>query len=131
VNLPVLFFTALVSVLAGVLFGLVPAWQISPNDLNSSLQQTSRTARQRKLMTKVMIVAEFALSLILLAAAGLLGKSLLVSFLVGLFHSLQHAGLTRRSSINDFPVNMGTGTALASTVPLYRLAFENPQLRIP
>ena len=78
VNLPVLFFTALISVLAGVLFGLAPAWQISRNDLNSSLQQTSRTAPERKLMTKVMVVAEFALSLILLAAAGLLGKSLLL-----------------------------------------------------
>jgi putative ABC transport system permease protein len=78
VNLPVLFFTALISVLAGILFGLAPAWQISRNDLNSSLQQTSRTAPERKLMTKVMVVAEFALSLILLAAAGLLAKSLLL-----------------------------------------------------
>ena len=78
VNLAVLFFTALISVLAGVLFGLAPAWQISRNDLNSSLQQTSRTAPERKLITKVMVIAEFALSLILLAAAGLLGKSLLL-----------------------------------------------------
>src|SRR5215469_14856 len=77
VNLSVLLFTAVISVLAGVLFGLAPAWQISRSDLNSSLQQTSRTAPERKLMTKAMVVAEFALSLILLAAAGLLGKSLL------------------------------------------------------
>jgi len=28
------------------------------------------------------------------------------SFLVGLFHSLQHAGLTRRSLVNALPVNV-------------------------
>ncbi|HUN64403.1 MAG TPA: ABC transporter permease [Candidatus Sulfotelmatobacter sp.] len=74
----VLLFTALTSVLAGILFGLAPAWQISRNNLHSSLQQTSRTAPGRKRMTKIMVVAEFALSLILLFAAGLLGKSLLL-----------------------------------------------------
>jgi putative ABC transport system permease protein len=78
VDLPVLLFTALISVLAGILFGLAPAWQISRDDLQPSLQQTSRSAPQRKFMTKVMVVAEFALALILLAAAGLLGKSLLL-----------------------------------------------------
>lgn len=76
VNLSVLLFTALVSLFAGMVFGLAPAWQISRNDLNPWLQHTSRSAPERKLMTKVMVVAEFALSLILLAAAGLLGKSL-------------------------------------------------------
>jgi predicted permease len=77
VSLSVLLFTALISVLAGIFFGLAPAWKISRSDLNSSLQQTSRAAPERKLMTKIMVVAEFALSLILLTAAGLLGKSLL------------------------------------------------------
>jgi putative ABC transport system permease protein len=78
VNLTVLVFACLVSMLAGVLFGVVPAWQISHSDLNSSLKQTTRGAQQRKRATKAMVVAEFALSLILLTAAGLLGKSLLL-----------------------------------------------------
>ena len=78
IDLSVLMFTGMVSVLAGILFGLAPAWQISQGDLNSSLKQTGRSLEARRPLTKVMVVAEFAMSLILLTAAGLLGKSLLL-----------------------------------------------------
>lgn len=78
VDLPVLVFTGLVSVLAGILFGLAPAWQISQGDLNTSLKQTGRSLEARRPLTQVMVVAEFAMSLVLLTAAGLLGKSLLL-----------------------------------------------------
>jgi putative ABC transport system permease protein len=78
INLPVLMFTGLVSVLAGVLFGLAPAWLISQGDLNTSLKQTGRSLALRRPLTQIMVVAEFAMSLVLLAAAGLLGKSLLL-----------------------------------------------------
>src|SRR5258707_439941 len=73
-----LMFTGLVSVLAGILFGLAPAWQISQGDLNASLKQTWRSLEARRPLTQVMVVAEFAMSLVLLTAAGLLGKSLLL-----------------------------------------------------
>jgi len=78
IDLPVLMFTGLVSVLAGILFGLAPAWQISQGDLNASLKQTGRGSDARRPLTQVMVVAEFAMSLVLLTAAGLLGKSLLL-----------------------------------------------------
>lgn len=78
VDLPVLAFTGLVSVLAGILFGLAPAWQISQGDLNTSLKQTGRSLEAHRPLTQVMVVAEFAMSLVLLTAAGLLGKSLLL-----------------------------------------------------
>ena len=78
IDLPVLMFTGLVSVLAGILFGLAPAWQISQGDLNASLRQTGRSLEARRPLTQIMVVAEFAMSLVLLAAAGLLGKSLLL-----------------------------------------------------
>jgi putative ABC transport system permease protein len=78
VDLPVLMFTGLVSVLAGILFGLAPAWQISQGDLNASLKQTGRSLEARRPLTQIMVVAEFAMSLVLLTAAGLLGKSLLL-----------------------------------------------------
>jgi putative ABC transport system permease protein len=78
IDLPVLMFTGLVSVLAGILFGLAPAWQISQGDLNASLRQTGRSLEVRRPLTQIMVVAEFAMSLVLLAAAGLLGKSLLL-----------------------------------------------------
>ena len=76
IDLPVLMFTGLVSVLAGILFGLAPAWQISQWDLNASLKQTGRSLEAHRPLTQVMVVAEFAMSLVLLTAAGLLGKSL-------------------------------------------------------
>jgi putative ABC transport system permease protein len=78
IDLPVLVFTGLVSLLAGILFGLAPAWQISQGDLNASLKQTGRNLDTRRPLTQVMVVAEFAMSLVLLTAAGLLGKSLLL-----------------------------------------------------
>jgi len=78
IDLPVLMFTGLVSVLAGVLFGLAPAWLISQGDLNTSLKQTGRSLEVPRPLTQIMVVAEFAMSLVLLAAAGLLGKSLLL-----------------------------------------------------
>ena len=68
-------FTVLASLLTGVLFGLAPAFQLSKTDLNDSLKEsagraTSGTARRR--LRNSLAVAEIALSLILLAGAGLL-----------------------------------------------------------
>jgi putative ABC transport system permease protein len=78
IDLQVLMFTGLVSVLVGILFGLAPAWQISQRDLSASLKQAGRSPEARRPLTQVMVVAEFAMSLVLLTAAGLLGKSLLL-----------------------------------------------------
>src|SRR5260370_2363087 len=80
IDLPVLMFTGVVSVLAGILFGLAPAWQMSRDDLNAYLKQNVRGARERKPPTKIMVVTEFALSLVLLTAAGLLAKNLLLLY---------------------------------------------------
>jgi putative ABC transport system permease protein len=74
----VLAFTCLISLLAGIVFGLAPAWQISRDDLNASLKQNVRGGR--KPLTRIMVVTESALSLVLLTAAGLLGKSLLLLY---------------------------------------------------
>jgi putative ABC transport system permease protein len=82
IDLAVLVFTCVVSSLAGILFGLAPAWQISRNDIETSLKQNARNARERKPLTRILVVSEFALSLVLLAAAGLLGKSLLLLYRV-------------------------------------------------
>ncbi len=74
----VLGFTATVAVLVGVLFGLMPAWKASKLDLNTVLKESGRVATRGALgrrATQTLAVAEIALSLALLAVAGLLIQS--------------------------------------------------------
>jgi len=71
-------FTLAVTVVAGLLFGLVPALQTSQPDLNSTLKdsgQRGSETRGRNRIGGLLIVSEIALSFILLAGAGLLIKS--------------------------------------------------------
>ena len=78
INAPVLLFTAILSVLTTVLFGLAPAWKASKIDfvevLKANSQSTTQGAGKRR-MARVLIVAEVMLSLVLLAGAGLLMES--------------------------------------------------------
>jgi predicted permease len=74
----VLIFTLVVSLATGVVFGVVPAWQASHVDLNSSLKSGSRTgsAGERKgRVRNALIIVEVALALVLLISAGLLIQS--------------------------------------------------------
>jgi putative ABC transport system permease protein len=74
----VLGFTLLVSLATGVIFGLVPAWQASHVDLNSSLKSGSRTGgggESKGRLRNGLVMAEVALALVLLICAGLLIQS--------------------------------------------------------
>ncbi|GMV04020.1 MAG: hypothetical protein AMXMBFR53_03010 [Gemmatimonadota bacterium] len=78
INGPVLAFTAAVAVGAGVLFGLVPAFQGSRGDIAGILQAegkgaTAGASRQR--MQRVFVGVEVALAFVLLAGGGLLVNS--------------------------------------------------------
>ena len=78
VNRTVFLFTAAVSIVTGVLFGLAPAWQVSRFDLNESLKEGGRggsDAPRRQRMRALLVISEVALSLVLLIGAGLMIRS--------------------------------------------------------
>jgi len=74
----VLLFTAVVSVGTGLLFGMMPALQISRSDLQTTLREGGRGGggdRSGQRVRRALVVAEVALALTLLVGAGLLVKS--------------------------------------------------------
>jgi predicted permease len=78
INWGVLAFAVTVSVAAGTVFGLAPAWLMSRLDLTSTLRQEGRGSSGsvgRSRARQVLVVTELALSLVLMVAAGLLLRS--------------------------------------------------------
>jgi putative ABC transport system permease protein len=75
----VLGFTILVSVITGIVFGFAPAWQVSRSDVHESLKENARgtIGGARNRLRSLFVVAEVALSLVLLIGAGLLFRSFL------------------------------------------------------
>jgi putative ABC transport system permease protein len=77
IDRPVLLFAALLSAATGIVFGLVPAFHVSRSDASETLKDTARGSGAQGARTRqVLVVAEVALSLVLLAGAGLLARTL-------------------------------------------------------
>jgi len=76
----ILAFTLLISVVTGIIFGLVPALQAANIDLNDALKQSSTRTTSTGRLRGAMIVFEVALSLVLLVGAGLLIQTLFQLF---------------------------------------------------
>ena len=76
-SLPILLFTLLVSMLTGIVFGVAPAWVTSHADPADALRGAGRTVGAGRSWTqKSLVIAQIAVSVVLLSAAALLGKSL-------------------------------------------------------
>jgi predicted permease len=74
---PVLLFTLAVSVLTGILFGIAPAWMTSHVNPVEALRGSNRSVRGGgSIAQKSLVIAQAAMSLVLLTAAALLGQSL-------------------------------------------------------
>jgi predicted permease len=107
VNGPVLAFAVGLSVLTGLLFGVLPAVRISGINPAAAMREGTRTVtggRAQHRMQKWMVIGETALSLVLLVGAGLLIRSF-----VGLLHVDPgfdpHGFFTARISLpdNEYP----------------------------
>ena len=79
-NAPVLLFTLVVAVVTSVIFGLAPALHATSKDIASSLREAGRSvtgSRLQRFFRQTLVVAEVALSLMLLVAAGLMIRTVL------------------------------------------------------
>lgn len=78
VDLRVLVFAMGASVLSAVIFGILPAWQGAKADMNSTLRVSGRGASDGARLNRwrsILVIAEVALSFVLLIGAGLLIQS--------------------------------------------------------
>lgn len=75
----VLGFSLAISVLAGLIFGLAPAFHASKPDLDQTLRasaQSAGTTRKQNRISSILVGGEIALAVVLVSGAGLLVKSL-------------------------------------------------------
>ena len=144
----VLAFTFGLSLLTGIVFGLVPAWRATSVDLNSALKQSKRTAPTVSRLSNGLIVLQVALSLLLLVGAGLfirtlrnlqqvnLGfnqENLLLFELTPRQNGYKDEGLVRfyeqlTARLDSLP---GVGAATFSTVPLIAYNTWNTRVLLP
>jgi len=87
INAPVLFFALAATIFTGLAFGVVPAMQSARGEAGDVLKESGRSATpssRSARLRRVLVVAQIALSLVLLAGAGLLIES---------FERVAHANL--------------------------------------
>jgi predicted permease len=75
----VLAYTLGISLVTGILFGILPAWQLTHTDVNESIKEGGRSGSAgtgRRRVRSALIVSEIAISMVLLVSASLMIKSL-------------------------------------------------------
>ena len=76
-SVPVLLYSATVSILSAVVFGLAPALQSMRRNLSEDLHESTRSVTSGRKARRVFVVTEIALALVLVSAAGLMVRSFL------------------------------------------------------
>jgi putative ABC transport system permease protein len=122
-SVPVLLFTVVTVMLAGVLFGCAPAWRAARMNLNDVLKEGGGSSRStgRHGLRRALVIAEFALALSLLAGGGLAIHSL---------WNVAHVDLGFRSDhllTFELPVAQGRMTDPVQITTFYRQLLEKIQ----
>jgi putative ABC transport system permease protein len=110
INARVLIFTVAVSLLTGFLFSLLPTLNASKpkvNDVLKSGNKSATSSRGLKLWRDALVIAEVALSLILVVGAGLMIKSF--------------------SKLINVPPGFDPNNVLTGEIGLMRSTYENPE----
>ena len=113
INTPVLLFTLLVSALTSVIFGLAPALHTSTGDLANQLRESGRSltgGRRQAFLRKGLVIAEVALSLMLLVGAGLMMRTFM--------------------AVQDVDLGFRTDRLLTMRVPLPEQRYPDRERRV-
>ncbi len=102
IDLPVLAFTLVLSVVSGLLFGAIPIFKYATAQLATMLRGGGRTAsasRERHRTRNVLVVAQIALALVLLVGSGLMIRT---------FQALRdvHPGFTRANEVQTLRISI-------------------------
>ena len=143
-NGSVLLFVLVVSLVVGILFGLAPALKSLKLDLHSALKTGSRASRgAHHRAQNVLVMGQMALTVVLLAGAGLLFRTIrdlwrvnpgfeaknVITFKVGLSPSVTRSASTMHTAYRQFLERIRTipgveSADITSMVPLNQ--FNNP-----
>jgi predicted permease len=121
VNLPVLFFAFSISLAVGIIFGLVPALKSSRIDLQGSLKTGDRgSTRAHGRGQSALVIAQMALTLVLLVGAGLLVRTIRHLWSVDPGFNSQHV----------ITFKVGLSPSLTATASSTRIAYRELLERI-
>jgi putative ABC transport system permease protein len=109
INVPVLAFTFAAALLTGLLAGLAPIWQSFKTDLTAALKDTGRATTgglERQRVRGALVIAEIALSFVLLIGAGLMLRTFVGLAAVDLGFHPDHILTLKISLTNEkYPVD--------------------------